>query len=336
MPYNFNGNWVWGGAYYVAQPLGAQNANALMQGLQQVGQQQWVAPAAMAALNAQFLQPPAEAPVVNEEEGDMINDFRVGCDPEFMLLGGDGRTIEASRFFRHAGEVGYDHAGRVAEFRPGPSRGVLPIIKKIQSLVKDPVVAAVAARFRAGAYCNGDCLGGHVHFGFNCFAMKPPAGAGLLQGFGELNERGKRVTEALDVLTRTLEHLDILPENESKQRRGSAQGLMNRYGHYGDVRDCNGHMEYRTMASWLYDPKVAFLCLTAAKLAAADPAGTIAALKGERGYAGWIKFKHWLDQYVVKDVNAARTAEKLLDNGLPKLQVDPEVDFKERWRELGI
>lgn len=271
----------------------------------------------------QFFQP------VDSEEA-MLNNFKIGCDPEFMLLDGAGRTLNASMYFQHDGEIGYDHGGRVAEFRPGPTKGVLPIIRKIQDLVHSPGVQQIGARLRAGAICNHDCLGGHVHFGFNAFNQKPVLG---ILGGGEFNERGAKTTKALDALTKTLEHLDILPKAESVRRRASAQGQGNNYGAYGDVRDCNGHMEYRTMASWLYDPKVAFLCLTAAKLAAVDPDGTYEALKECTSFAG---FCEWFDRYKTKDANATRTSEKVLDSGLKNLQVDPEVDFRGRWERLGL
>lgn len=271
------------------------------------------------------------APPVSEaepdEEGNMINNFRVGCDPEFVLLDGQGQALAASRFFPHAGEIGYDHNGRIAEFRPGPSKGILPIIKKIQALVKSEKVAKTNARLRAGAICNNDPLGGHVHFGFNSF-VNGCNGAGTREGY-DLNGRGQQVTKALDALTKVLEHLDILPRNESLERRNHRFN----YGHFGDVRDCNGHMEYRTMASWLYDPKVAFLCLTAAKLAAADPIGSYEALNGCTSFAA---FRKWLESYDTKDLNAKQASEKLLDRGLPYIQIDPSVDFKERWQELGI
>ena len=267
-----------------------------------------------------------------DEEGTMLNDFKIGCDPEFILVDGQGKTIPASGHFPPQGEIGYDHNGRVAEFRPSPTRGILPIVKKLQGFITNPPVHGIAAKLRAGAICNNDCLGGHIHFGFNCFAAKPPHGVGALQG-GSFNARGAETTKALDVLTKALEHLDILPSCESALRRSSAQAGANYYGHFGDVRDCNGHMEYRTMASWLYDPKVAFLCLTAAKLAAVDPPGTIEVLQGCASFA---KFRKWLENYATKDINATRASEKLLDKGLSYLQVDPSVDFKERWERLGL
>jgi len=275
--------------------------------------------------NPHFSAPAPAQSDLDPEEGDMINDFKVGCDPEFLILTPQGGTDYAMKYFPHYGEIGYDHGGRIAEFRPGPSKGVLPIVKKIQALVAK---VKVPGKLRAGAMCNDEPLGGHVHLGFNGFPVRPPAGYGTRNGYA-LNAKGQEVTKALDTLTKTLEHLDILPKSECVKRRLQGEG----YGCYGDVRDCNGHMEYRTMASWLYDPKVAFLCLTAAKLAAADPTGTYEALNGCTSFA---RFRKWLEQYETKDVNAKRASEKLLDKGLPFLQVDPSVDFRERWGELGV
>lgn len=261
-----------------------------------------------------------------EEENQMLNDFKVGCDPEFVLLNGQGKRVDADEVFpNYADPIGCDHNGRLVEFHPEPTKGVLLIVQKIRQLIQDPRLAGY--KLRAGAVCNGDTLGGHVHFGFNSFINRCN-GLGTREGC-VLNDRGKEVTKALDTVTKALEHLDILPKNECLARRGHAHG----YGRYGDVRDCNGHMEYRTMASWLYDPKVAFLCLTAAKLAAVDPEGTVEMLKNCDSFA---TLEKWIAQYKSKDMNAARASEKLMEKGLRHLQVDPEVDFKGRWERLGL
>lgn len=314
MPFNDPWNWGWG-----AQPA---------QWEQQLLQQEYSLVLAQLAHSAPL---PVSTPEP-DEEGTMLNEFKVGTDPEFMFISAEGLTVPAMKYFGHDGEIGFDHGGRVAEFRPGPSKGVYPIIRKLHALINSPKVVNTGNRLRAGAICNNDCLGGHIHFGFNAFQLKPGEGCSVLTG-GQFNERGAKVTKALDALTKTLEHLDILPKNESAKRRASAQGQGNHYGAYGDVRDCRGHMEYRTMASWLYDPKVAFLCLTAAKLAACDPDGAYEALKDCKSFAG---FSAWLNQYKEKDLNAKRASEKLLDKGLPQLQVDPSVDFRGRWEVLGV
>lgn len=275
--------------------------------------------------------PPVEEAVDEPDEGIMLNPFKVGCDPEFLFVNkASGRTIPAMEYFNHAGEIGYDHGGRVAELRPRASKGTFILLKKLQGLIKSPEIAKINAKLRAGALCNNDSLGGHVHFGFNAFdgfvgENHAAHGADDI----ELSAQGQKVTRALDYLTRTLERLDILPQQECAQRRVHGQG----YGKFGDVRNCRGHMEYRSMASWLFDPRVAFLCLTAAKLAASDPDGTVAALRGCHSFP---KFKTWLELYENKDINAKRLSEKLLVQDLKHLQVDPDVDFRDRWQELGI
>jgi hypothetical protein len=257
----------------------------------------------------------------------VLNEFLIGCDPEFGLLSANGAKINAALHFPdyHA-PIGCDHNGRLAEFHPEPKKGILPIIHHLQDMMKDAKLTAIP-KVRAGAIFGTDALGGHIHFGFRCFPEY--INNGDTRNGDELNARGAKTTKALDALTKTLEHLDILPAQQSAQRRAHVHG----YGRFGDVRDCDGHMEYRTMASWLYDPKVAFLCLTAAKLAACDPGGTLDALKNCDSFA---KFEKWISQYKSKDRNAARASEKLLDKGLKFLQIDPEVDFRGRWEHLGL
>lgn len=274
---------------------------------------------------------PKAVPV--DEEGEMLNKFMVGCDPEFVIQDATGAMIQPHLYFPHTGPIGYDHGGRVAEFRPEPRRGVLMIIRQLQDLVKQTRTKVPVGKLKAGAIFKHDCLGGHIHFGFDAFEQKPTPGFSILNGGGKFNEKGATTTKALDVLTKALEHLDILPANECAKRRASSQGQGNYYGAYGDVRDCNGHMEYRTMASWLYDPKVAFLTMTAAKLAACDPKETAAILATCDSFDD---LKNWLERYKTKDVNATRASEKLLDKGLKNLQVDPTVDFGERWESLGL
>lgn len=263
-----------------------------------------------------------------EEGGSVINNFLVGCDPEFVALDGNGRTMPLN--FEEE-EIGTDHGGRVGEFRPKPCKGVFALTKRLQKLILSPTLGRVcASKFRAGARINEESLGGHVHFGFPI----PKVEYETANGQYVYDERGdykvkktedRAIVTALDRITSILEHLDILPLKESVNRRKGA------YGRFGDVRDSNGHMEYRSMCSWLYDPKVAFLCLTAAKIAAADPKGTLESLNKVTSFSGLQK---WLENYKSKDSNASRAVEKLGDHKL--VQVDPDVDFRERWRTLGL
>lgn len=244
-----------------------------------------------------------------KEEGIVINKFLVGCDPEFVALDEQNRIIPAAGA---NGEIGYDHGGRVWELRPAPTKGTFALVKRLQRLIQDNRLRQVKGKFRAGGIAGGQPLGGHVHFG--------------IEPFQELTE----YTGALDTTTRLLEHLDILPKTESQNRR---RGTYGKFGDWRTAHDGQGHahLEYRTMASWLYDPKVAFLCLTAAKLATADPKGTLDALKHKSSYSGLLD---WIAAYRSRDANAARVYERIGDAKL--VQVNPDVDFRERWERLGL
>jgi len=241
----------------------------------------------------------------------MLNTFLVGCDPEFVALNARGTQINLAEHLSGDGEVGYDHGGRVGEFRPEPTRGTYALTKRLQRLIRSSSIEKLgAAKLRAGARVNRDTLGGHVHLGF------------------PVPRSGDEKIAALDRVTGVLEALDILPMNECKSRREIGQ-----YGRFSDVRDSRGHMEYRTMASWLTDPKVAYLCLTAAKLAACDPKGTVENLSQTANFNGLIE---WFRNYRTKDINARRALEHVLSLGHKAIQVYPDVDFRERWRELGL
>ena len=248
-----------------------------------------------------------------KEEGVVLNKFLLGCDPEFVALDARGQLINGVVLGN--GEIGYDHSGRVLELRPSPSKGAYSLVKKLRTLLGDKRLQGLhAVKFRAGARVADMSLGGHVHFGVD------PTTTTLAGG----------PIAALDVVTRLLEHLDILPRNECQLRR------RGHYGRFGDVRVSHGkdgspHLEYRTMASWLHDPKVAFLCLTLAKLAVCDPGGTVQVLKG---VTSWSKLLDWVGNYRAKDTNAARVYEKLVD--LKQVSLDPDVDFRGRWENLGL
>lgn len=254
----------------------------------------------------------------NPEEGTVINNFLVGCDPEFVALDSKGTLLNVANAISQEGEVGYDHSGRVLELRPQPARGTFALVKRLQALLSDDRIKTIvgygyAKKFRAGAKVGPVTLGGHVHFGF-----PHSRDTKLFQS----------KIQACDKVTTLLEHLDILPTNESKQRRDSGE-----YGQYGQTRASGDHTEYRTMASWLYDPRVAYLCLTAAKLAASDPAGALEALTNVTSFEG---LKRWFERYKNKDANATRAVDNVLALGHKRLVVDPDVDFRERWGRLGI
>lgn len=257
----------------------------------------------------------ADAVLKEEEEKEMlVNKFLVGCDPEFAMVDNEGKAVNLNTVLRAQGEVGYDHGGYVGELRPKPARGAYTLIKHLRALISgDTFRSLPGAKARAGAYFQekGDRgrvdLGGHVHFGF------------------KYDEEWATKLDALDHLTRRLEALDILPQKESEARRRGP------YGRFGDFRlagDLNERVEYRTMASWLHDPKVAFACLTLSKMAAYDPA-TCKAMLGR--FHDFKPLVQWVEAFAAKDDNARRLSENLLSKGVKGLQADPEADFRERW-----
>lgn len=251
----------------------------------------------------------------------MINNFMVGCDPEFVALNARGETMLVSNHFGSNGEIGYDHGGRVGELRPEPTRGTYALLKKLHRLINSPQITRMnPAKLRAGAVCNREVLGGHVHFGFTVPRME----INRTTGDSEMPVQ----VRALDRVTKVLENLDILPKDESVARRRGGH-----YGRWGDIRDSGGHLEYRTMASWLYDPRIAYTCLTAAKLAASDPQGTVNNLKESASFSD---LTEWFRRYRTKDINARRAIERVLDKTLKDIQVYPDVNFRERWVALGL
>src|SRR6266702_1360537 len=57
---------------------------------------------------------------IDKGEGIVINKFLLGCDPEWVALDANGRTMHLAL---HEEEIGTDHGGRVGEFRPKPCKG---------------------------------------------------------------------------------------------------------------------------------------------------------------------------------------------------------------------
>lgn len=261
------------------------------------------------------------------EGGAMINTFRVGCDPEFVAFSTGGHPLNLANYLQHEGEIGYDHNGRVAEVRPQPAIGTYALLRRLQKLLRDDRLQLLPARrFRAGAYVplqlRYQPLGGHVHLD-----IRPRYELDEYGERGHMDSDSYQRVCALDRITQELEALDILPQMECQARRHHGG-----YGRYGDVR-VNGHLEYRSMASWLFDPRVAYLCLTSAKLAAAVPETVKDKLP--RAPGSFEKFKDWMEVFKSRDANADR-AVRLLEKGHKALIVDPDTNFRERWVELGV
>jgi hypothetical protein len=250
----------------------------------------------------------------------LLNSFLVGADPEFAVLKGDGLVIvkPLPQPKEGVGDIGQDHGGRVLELHPIQTRGVVALVKRMRDLF--PTMKqwdSNELKFKAGAICKSvqieDALGGHIHFGFTRAEM-----CGSQGGMEPFNAFLKK----LDKFTHCLERLDLLPEKESERRRAvSDYGRPSAYRSSG----VDNHLEYRTMASWLSSPELAFVCITGAKMIAVNP-------KGDVPIPGTIsknKLVEFFEQYK-EDTNALRCLERVL----PSLhETDPTLDIREAWNK---
>lgn len=259
-----------------------------------------------------------EAQASEVEETDMsrfVNNFEIGADPEFVVLWGANGALKNVADLGQ-GEVGFDHSGKCAELRPEKAKGAFTLVKRMRELLTAcPTLERYrnsSFKWRSGAYFSGQggpvALGGHIHF--NIPACKFP----------------KDGANALDRVTQFFEATDILPRAESASRRTRSE-----YGKYSQVRTDtpDQHVEYRTMASWLYDPWVALLALTSAKLAVVSPETVLDNLP-EAKEASRRDLLTFLGRFRGKDINADRLLHKL-ERGAHWLDVKPDADIKEAW-----
>lgn len=289
----------------------------------------------LARLAAEQQVVPLEDETMAGNRAPLANGWLVGCDPEFVILDPvTGNLVNTEHVLPHTGPIGWDHSGFAVEFRPEPARGTFQVLKRIQALVKDPTMDRLKPFvWRAGAYVKAKprgvmTLGGHVHLD-----MPPPN-----HGDGDSDEHGA-VIKACDRWTALLEGLDILPKAESTARRTDPVAVRNKYGQFGDWRPAGRageRMEYRTPASWLYDPRVAFLVLTGIKLGAVSPVTMLEKVPSSR--ASWAQVGAFLECFRSKDTNARRALEKLVEgrSNPSHLHTDPGVNFQEKWGNLGV
>jgi hypothetical protein len=290
--------------------------------------QQWLE----AELRKQAQAKRAVAEPMVRARSPFVNGFLVGCDPEFVALDGQGNLVNLrQRGMRAEGEVGYDHEGRVGELRPQAAKSTFTLVKRLQELLTGDGLKPVAdAKLRAGAMIEAggvsQPLGGHFHYD-----LRPPNEGDFLYEPSQTKEHQQRIA-GLDALTQTLEHLDILPQKECEARRNQALYQYGRFGHWRPAGEKDQRTEYRTLASWLFDPAAAMLALTGAKLATVAPDVAQDKLKGE--YKGLVGF---FEAFRGKDGDATRTLEKLLDGkDVKALQAKPDAELREAWKELRI
>lgn len=236
--------------------------------------------------------------------GTLLNDFLVGADPEMVLLDPPELINGMSERKPMHGFYGWDHNGFVLEPHPTPSKSVREVVRNIRKSLHVIGHQFGDYKFRAGAYLHTPqrpvTLGGHVH-------LDMPTLNGDQIG-------------AMDVFTQSLVGLDILPQTECAQRQGAGG-----YGRWGDIRAEHGHVEYRSMCSWLFSQKTAMLSMTGIKLAAIAPA----TVKPMDSYA---KMGEWLTGFKGKDDDVDWVLDRgyLTESG--SMTAKPDNNIKSVWR----
>jgi len=258
--------------------------------------------------------------VPEEENVKLANNFLIGCDPEFIGLDKDGKHLNFSTHLSKGGSLGWDHNGDVLEIRPRASKCAFTLMKRMKAIL-NAAPDLQGGKFRAGAYFTTPTrpltLGGHVHLDLPYLPK-------------DLDDRTRVL--ALDELTSLYEKLDILPKAECEKRRTSDLGtglVGGGFGKFGDVRDDKGHIEYRTMASWLFHPRTAYLCLTGAKLVAAHPREALAILLSDKPSERLIT--KLFASFEARDDDAKRVMEKIIEPR-KNLQSYPDTSIQESWK----
>ena len=295
--------------------------------------QQAALDAKWADLEALLLDPyPAFNEVIQEDDNMLtINKFLIGCDPELIALQ-RGNLYNVSGFLQKHAPLALDHNGRVVEIQPTPSRSTFNVAKRIRAILggahgevlrkkKLDLTARSCFEYEGG---RKQTIGGHVHFGIPYLVD------------GQVSNRIKVISPALDHITKYMEKLDILPYQSSVERRRSGAQIDARYGKWGDWRGAgdDGHAEYRTMGSWMHHPVNAFIALTAAKIAATYPKVTTKMLK-DPAAASQKEFNALFEHLKNKDVDCARITEKVIENKVSMQHPDNESVFK-AWKEFAV
>jgi len=169
----------------------------------------------------------------------------LGTDPEFVFIGNEG-LVSADIYYprqnngRHDNpEIGGDGHPKTVEIRTSPKsspKEVVGEIKRIFTAHKDDIPREYA--WRAGSFCAGKSLGGHIHF-------------------GDIRVEDGIITALDGIIGQVVTLLE--DTQEAKQRRATE------YGKRGDIRVKPWGFEYRTPASWIVSPEISLGVLALAK-----------------------------------------------------------------------
>lgn len=189
---------------------------------------------------------------INLENPRLVNHFKIGCDPEYVMTSRLGIVQRADIYMAGGfeGLFGTDGAGTQIELRPRPSKFAVEVVGSLlqaMRLMSANIPEIASYDWMTGGYINGVSLGGHLHFG------------------RKVKDKYDQEIDALDTVAGRLEVIGGAPGQ--RERRNNARD----YGRWGDVRQQRHGYEYRSTASFLHSPAWAHLVLTLGKLAVQTP-----------------------------------------------------------------
>lgn len=245
--------------------------------------------------------------------GRRMNHFMLGADPEFMFIGEGGTPVHAAHIGLKAGlAFGADQNDRLVELRAAPSRDAIvvlgSILAELRWLYRYLGERHHAYEWTANAFSHGDGMGGHVHFG-----RKRPHQEDEVRG--------------LDGLARVMRAVDLF-DSAGWTRRAQGDQFSQLYGQYGDTRPQKHGYEYRTLPTWLDNPRLAYLVLVLSKLVILDPDITAAWNNPRRAASDWELLQGLARYYKGRDDDALILYSMMADSQ-PFRFVGG--DFRLRW-----
>jgi len=267
---------------------------------------------------------------------------------------GDGRYEDAPPLIV---AVGADHGGDVVEIRPEPAKAATTVVRRIaEILLHAPELDKYRGErflWRGGAYHGGSrksrraydnitdeyyyytddgeeipSIGGHIHFELPKWKSRA-ADKARFRAEDRLDKEACLHFDALDGVTELLESSGVYPRTECIARRECG------YGHKGEYRidpAYRGTAEYRGQPSWLFDPRVALLSITLAKIALMHPKEVKQIAAGASGLTRsvWMALRRTAE-LEPNDADADRVLTLLLKK--PKPVFNAEEHLLPKWLE---
>lgn len=246
----------------------------------------------------------------------LINRFKIGADPEYILASNAG-TGWSSISARESGlklkeAFGCDGSGRQAEMRAHPSKFVLETVASLVDTFRWQMRITDTGKYQwlaPGAW-NDDGCGGHIHFGTKR-VWKP------------VSKITAAPWKSVDNATKFLEIMNVIDKTGANTRR-----VHTGYGRWGDVRQQSHGYEYRSIASWLFSPRCAYLALVITKLSMYHPLVECAtAYNSEQATS--LAITNLLRAYQGSDDDARIALKSVEAFGVP--HYEGLVDIKPQW-----